>query len=381
MYLQGLSLQNFRNYSSKTLLFSQPITIVVAPNASGKTNLLEALHLLSTGESFRAGAVDDFIQVDQEYGRIKGKISKDGEESEIELLLTRGVVAGKRSAKKIFSVNGVRRVKQKVVGHLSVVSFIPEDLRLITGSPARRRSFLNDLLSQLDPEYTHALTTYEQTLKRRNKLLQLIRDNKIPATTLSYWNTSLLKHGVYLQEQRRQLFDRFTAIPFPMELSIQYDPSVISEARMAQYAEAELAVGHTLVGPHKDDYMVHFELNSQPPTTNHQPLSTHGSRGQQRMGVLWLKIAAFTFLKEKNGTPPLLLLDDIFSELDIKNRQLVLDLIAQTQTILSSAEEEVLELEELKQADIIRLWKPSSSSHMRGSILYYFLDSCLRRND
>ncbi len=360
MYLQGLSLQNFRNYSSKTLLFSQPITIVVAPNASGKTNLLEALHLLSTGESFRAGTVDDFIQVDQEYGRIKGKISKDSEESEIELLLTRGVVAGKRSAKKIFSVNGVRRVKQKVVGHLSVVSFIPEDLRLITGSPARRRSFLNDLLSQLDPEYTHALTTYEQTLKRRNKLLQLIRDNKIPPTTLSYWNTSLLKHGMYLQEQRRQLFDRFTAIPFPMELSIQYDPSVISEARMAQYAEAELAVGHTLVGPHKDDYMVHFSVqrshnNLHPTSYNLHPLSTHGSRGQQRMGVLWLKIAAFTFLKEKNGTPPLLLLDDIFSELDIKNRQLVLDLIAQTQTILSSAEEEVLELEELKHADVVRL--------------------------
>lgn len=357
MQLTGLSLQHFRNYPNKTFLFPNQTTIIIAPNASGKTNVLEAIQMLSIGESFRAGNVDDFIQIGQEYGRIKGKIVDDNQEhNEIELLLTRGMVNGKRSAKKIFSINEVRKQKKSVVGQLPVVSFIPEDLRLITGSPSRRRGFINDLISQLDPEYAYSLTTYDQTLKRRNKLLQQIKDGKASPTSLTFWNNSILKHGMYLQEQRRTIFDELNIIPFPLKLTIEYTPSVISEARLQQYADTEIAVGHTMVGPHKDDFMVNFQVeNVQVRDAHGHPLSTHGSRGQQRMGVLWLKVGMFELLKKKFTFPPLLLLDDIFSELDISNRNLVLDLTAQTQTILTSAEEVVLELDELKLADVIRL--------------------------
>lgn len=381
MQLSGLSLFHFRNYLNQTFLFKKPLTIIIAPNASGKTNILEAIHLLATGESFRSGTVDDFIQVDQELGRIKVKaetafqvssihyplstkdthlplgerkssdnVTGEGETFELELLLNHGIVSGKRVSKKIFSLNGVRKQKRGVVGKLPTVSFIPEDLRLITGSPSRRRGFLDTVITQIDQQYLTSLTTYEQTLRRRNKLLQQIRDGFAPRTALGYWDMSLIKHGEYIQKVRADTLAFFNSIDFPLKFRVEYEQSVMSRQRLDQYSVQEVASGHTLVGPHKDDISVHYPLS-----TIHYPLFTHGSRGQQRMGVLWLKLGAFELLKKKHGYPPLLLLDDIFSELDAKNRHRVLEIAKTTQTIMTSAEEEIPDMEELKDADIIRL--------------------------
>lgn len=357
MFLKGLSLQAFRNYSHQTFLFKKPLTIILAPNASGKTNILESIHLLSTGQSFRSGTIDDFIQIDQEFGRIKSKVLSQNEDKELELLLTKGLVNGKRTAKKIFSLNEVRKTAKSVLGLLPTVSFIPEDLRLITGSPSRRREFLNTSLIQLDPQYAQSLTTYDQTLRRRNKLLQQIREGETSPTVLSFWNQSLIKHGEYLQEKRRWFIDHLNALDFPLHFQVEYDVSVISTERLQKYASAEVASGHTLVGPHKDDIIVKFQVSNKISAVKNQlfPLFTHGSRGQQRMGVLWLKLGVFELLSTKNQEPPLLLLDDIFSELDIDNRQRVLDLVKKTQTILTSAEDDILSLPELREADIIRI--------------------------
>lgn len=349
--LTGVSLQHFRSYQNKTFLFSKPLTVFIAPNASGKTNLLESIHLLSTGESFRAGTVDDFIQVEKELARLKLKAELNNKESaEIELLLNHGLVSGKRVSKKIFSLNGVRKQKRAIVGLVPTIAFIPEDLRLITGSPSRRREFLDTVLTQIDQQYLTALSTYEQTLRRRNKLLQQIREGEAPRTTLSFWNMSLLKHGMYLQERRRFLIDQINQIDFPLQFQVDYDLSLLNEERLNQYSMQEVASGHTLVGPHKDDIIVKFKINGE-----YYALDTHGSRGQQRMGVLWLKLGAFEVIRQKLGKTPLLLLDDIFSELDRENRLRVLELAKTTQTIMTSAEEEVLEMPELSGADIIRL--------------------------
>lgn len=357
MMLTGVSLQHFRNYPNKTFLFTNQLTVFIAPNASGKTNLLEAIHLLSTGESFRAGTVDDFIQVEKELARAKMKVSVKNEQMaekhediEIELLLNHGLVSGKRVAKKIFSLNGVRKQKRAIVGLVPTIAFIPEDLRLITGSPSRRREFLDTVLTQIDQQYLTALSTYDQTLRRRNKLLQQIREGEAPRTTLSFWNMSLLKHGMYLQERRRFLIDEINRIEFPLQFQVDYDLSLLNEERLAQYGMQEIASGHTLVGPHKDDIVVKFKIQRE-----HYALDTHGSRGQQRMGVLWLKLGAFEVIRQKLGQTPLLLLDDIFSELDKENRLRVLELAKTTQTIMTSAEDEVLEMPELIGADIIRL--------------------------
>lgn len=405
MHISGLSLQSFRNYTNQTFLFSNPLTIFLAPNASGKSNILEAIHLLSTGQSFRSGVVDDFIQIGKEFGRIKAKIQDETESQEIELLLTTGMVSGKRSAKKIFSLNEVRKQQRGVIGLLPTVAFIPEDLRLITGSPPRRRGFLDTLGSQLDPQYLSSLTQYEQTLRRRNKLLQQVREGETSETTLTYWNQSIIKHGEFIQHARRQIIDELNSTEFSHQFEIEYKISVMSEARLEQYRRAEIASGHTLVGPHKDDIIVKFQilnskfqsfdklrtsgqtgkqenrienqessiketlgsepqntkilspktLNHEPNTTHLAPLSSHGSRGQQRMGVLWLKLGSFVLLEKKLQTKPILLLDDIFSELDAMNRKHVLDLTSKTQTIMTSAEEEILQIPELRGAEIVRL--------------------------
>jgi len=388
MFLTGISLQHFRNYTNQTFFFHKPLTIIQAPNASGKTNILEAIHMLSTGASFRDGTIDDFIQIDQEYGRIKAALmTGDDEKSEVELLLSHGTVGGKSTQKKIFSINGVRKQLRHGIGQLSCVSFIPEDLRIITGSPTRRRKFLDTLLSQLDQEYIHNLTTYEQALRRRNKVLQQIREGETPRTALAFWDQSVLKHGIFVQEKRRALIDQLNLQRTECHnqssiinvqtssnnkfqsskrenlfdnFSIEYDSSVISEARLQQYAQAEIGAGHTLVGPHKDDIVVRFSIGdsrSRPMAGSgmtQYPLSTHGSRGQQRMGVLWLKIGSFELLKQKNGTPPVLLLDDIFSELDRENRSVVLQLAQHTQTIMTTAEEE-MEVRLDQESDKIRL--------------------------
>lgn len=343
------------------------MTVILAPNASGKTNILEAINILSTGESFRGGTVDDFIQVEKELSRIKIKATNESleddilssltdqpESIEIELLLNHGLVSGKRVSKKIFSLNGVRKQKRAIVGLVPTIAFIPEDLRLITGSPSRRREFLDTILTQIDRQYLTALSTYEQTLRRRNKLLQQIREQVVPRTVLSYWNLSLLKHGMYVQTKRRELIGRLNGIEFPLHFQVDYHLSLLNEERLHQYAREEVASGHTLVGPHKDDIVVKFDLSSTTIQDSY-PLFTHGSRGQQRMGVLWLKLGAFEVIRQALGKTPLLLLDDIFSELDIANRTRVLDLAKSTQTIMTTAEEEVLNMSELSGADIIRL--------------------------
>lgn len=356
--IQTLALQYFRNYTSHTFTFNQPTTIIVGPNAIGKTSIIEAAHLLSTGQSFRAGRVDEMIQFQQELGRIKAKIttpkavlaneeatyegeSGTAEETELEVLLTRGEVQGKRTLKTLYSVNGVRRRKKDFIGHFFTVVFRPEDMRLVEGSPSRRRQFLDTPLATLSSEYARSLSTYEQTLKRRNKLLEQVREGTSPETTLAYWNMSLIKHGEVLQQHRQAFLYSFQTVEFPLPFSVDYQPSLINQERITLYQKREIAAGHTLVGPHKDDFIV----NIQDP--RHQVsqfnIAEYGSRGQQRLAVLWLKVGELAYIEQKTEQSATLLLDDILSELDVDSRHRVLTLLGERQTIITTTEPRIVE--------------------------------------
>lgn len=368
MQFQGLSLQNFRSYSTRTFLFPKRTTIIVAKNASGKTSLIEAISLLSTGESFRAEHVAEMIQFNQEYARVKGKISQvvvqkemaddddepaTPEEIELEVLLTNGMLQGKKVQSRLYSVNNVRRRKKDFVGKFFTVVFRPEDMRLIEGSPTRRRQFIDTVLSVSDEHYAVALKTYEDGLKRRNRLLSQVQEGKAPRSVLVYWTNLLLKHGEVLQEKRRQFFGFFSEVEFPLSFSVQYEPSVISAERLEEYAEREVFAGHTLIGPHKDDFSVHLLLQDG----GMHNIAQYGSRGQQRMAVLWLKTAELQFLKQEVKFTPLLLLDDILSELDENHRHHVLFLLEGLQSIITTTEERMVE--EIQQVagdvDVLRL--------------------------
>jgi DNA replication and repair protein RecF len=330
---------------------------VVAPNGSGKTNLLEAMYLLATGNSERAHTIDEMIGWGAELASVTGVVEQaEGEYRELAVVLTRGQYLGKPTPKRRYLVDGVARLKAKFIGNLTALMFRPEDMRLIEGSPSRRRAFLDDILIQADFVYGRALTQYEAALKRRNKILDYIREGRARREQLAYWDQSLIKNGNILTEARRDFADYMSGVSTRFgEYQVQYDASPISPSRLEAHIEAEVALGYTLVGPHKDD----FRIISNPKLSNFQiegkgmDLMVYGSRGEQRLAVLFLKLASLQYLEERLGVKPILLLDDIFSELDDVHRREVVAMTSGHQTILTTAELDVAPL--LPEARIVKL--------------------------
>jgi DNA replication and repair protein RecF len=336
MIVQQLALQTFRTYAAQYFKLGSGTTIIVGPNAVGKTTIIEALHLLSTGHSFRAHKIEEMVQLGQELARVK--VSLD-DETILEMLLTRGEVQGKKSKATYYLVNGVKKTRKSLVGKLVSVVFRPEDMRLVEGSPSRRREFLDEVISQVDYNYVLALKTYNQALVRCNKVVEKIREGEMPAAALQYWEMQLVKHGTYLQQRRREFTAETAAVEFALPLSLEYLASVISEERADQYRQRSIAAGHWLIGPHKDDIDVQlpFTLDGQ-----RHSLATYGSRGQQRLGVLWLKMCALQYLQNRNNQPPLLLLDDIMSELDETSRSHVLSLLKGRQAVVTTTDHHLI---------------------------------------
>ncbi len=333
--LQSLHLHYFRNHFDVKVDLDEDIVVIVGDNGQGKTSLVEAAYLMATGTSFRADRAEEMVSFDQELARVTAKLSTD---DTLEVIVTRGMVQGKRTQARLFSVNQVRRRRKDFIGYLSAVVFRPEDMRLMEGSPSRRRTFMDSALIQSHPSYAVSLTTYEQALLRRNKILQAVREREMPVTVLTYWNNLIIKHGQVIQDARTRFLDSFSTTEFPVAFEVTYVPSLMSAERLAEYQPREIAAGHTLIGPHKDDFEVKFQWR---PGQAWQTVSTYGSRGQQRMAVLWLKLAELSYLKTTNDQLPLLLLDDIFSELDHEVRGLVMQLMTAQPTIVTTTESQV----------------------------------------
>ncbi len=346
MTLQSLSLQNFRSYSKKTFSFSPNTTLIVGPNTAGKTNILEAIMFLATGKSFRADQDREAIRWGEELSRMNAKCQTLNDKCELELVLTSGEVQGQQAPMKKYLVNGVPRRMVDFVGILRAVLFWPEHLELVTDSPSLRRRYLDSVLIQVDREYRRNLMSYERGLRQRNKLLDLVSEGKAGRQQLLFWNQLLIKAGGYITDKRGAYIDYINQCrTLNAKCQIEYDKSVISEARLEQYKEEEVAAKATLVGPHRDDFTIFKDKKE---------LSKYGSRGEQRLAVLWMKLSELGYIEKETGERPLLLLDDIFSELDDTHRALVIDLIGRQQTILTSADEGILEMIPKKTA-IIRL--------------------------
>ncbi len=337
MELNQLSLAHFRNYDTKIIKFDNLTTILVGPNAIGKTSIVEAVHLLASGDSFRATKIEQMIEFDQELARVKGKVQANGDEVTLEVILTKGKVQGKKVQKRIFSINDTRRAKRKFVGQILTVVFRPEDMRLIEGSKRRRRDFMDIPLSLIDSEYLRAVNTYSKALTKRNRLLTQIREGLMPRKTLTFWTLTVLKHGRIIQKKRQEFLEFFKSVDFPVPFSVEYDSSLMTEERMKKYAQREIAAGHTLIGPHKDNLIVKLAVETEASGEERRDIALYGSRGQQRMGVLWLKTCELAFLEHETQEKPLLLLDDVLSELDDNHQQLVLDLLDGNQTIITTA--------------------------------------------
>ncbi len=345
--LKNIILQNFRNYSKRSFEFSSNSTLIVGPNAVGKTNVLEAIYCLSTGKSFRADTEKELLQETEQVSRIAGQLEND----ELEIIWD-----NRERFQKLYRVNGVGKRQVDFAGHLLVVLFAPTDLDIVIGSPSLRRHYLDHVLSQVHKDYRLAQKIYEKAIRQRNRLLYRMKNGELspPAggenvnDQLSYWNELLIDKGEIIHNFRKGYLDYFNSSQntiLPLEL--QYDHSIISEMRLVKYKNEELAAGTTLVGPQRDDVKISYKPSLAADSTERKAesgkrigreLSTFGSRGEQRLGVFVLKLAELDYIEAQTGQRPILLLDDIFSELDTENRKHILGVIPRQQTILTTTD-------------------------------------------
>ncbi len=348
MHVTSLGLENFRNYASLRIEPGTGLNIFVGLNAQGKSNLLESLYILATSKSTRAAKDTELIRFEQPAARVRADVIRDkNSDIEIELILS-------QTEKKTARINGVRHTRlAEVIGQVNAVLFDSGDLEIIRGEPSVRRRFLDLEISQTSPRYVHALGAFRKSLEQRNRLLRDLRDGRAGGDargSLPAWNAQMAQHGARLVERRRLFLERLASLAAEVHktlsdgrdvLEIVYQPSFavndLSDAESIQQrfqealeavAAEEFARGTTLRGPQRDDVCF---------TVNGQDCRAFGSQGQQRTVALSLKLAERQLIEELVGEPPLLLLDDVLSDLDDARRRHLFELTAQagSQTFLS----------------------------------------------
>jgi DNA replication and repair protein RecF len=338
--LDSLAIADFRGYAVLEAEFGAGPQLVWGPNAAGKTSLIEAIVLLAWGQSHRTSTDAELIRWGADLARVEGRAGAET----IEVALVRPgapPVAGIGGRKRI-RVNGVPRRASALIGLLRTVVFAPEEMLLVSGAPGLRRAALDRLAAQRSPAYLRDLTTYGRALQQRNSLLRAIREEQASRDELRLWDVPLVEAGGAVVGQRLRLLEglgeplaRAHAEIAPDEaaagrLSISYltnapalpgeTPADALRRRLAETADKEVWNGSTLIGPHRDDLV--FELGGR-------DMSGFASRGQQRTAILALKLAELDLLTAHDGRPPLLLLDDVFSELDPDRRSHLVRRIAE----------------------------------------------------
>ncbi|MDD3825897.1 MAG: DNA replication/repair protein RecF [Anaerolineae bacterium] len=359
MRLTQLSLFNFRNYVRLVLDLPAGVTVLLGDNAQGKTNLLEAVYYLATSRSPHAGTdreVVNWLTPESEplpFTRLVGKVSRAGGDLTIEITLTQQGEAEGRYRKQI-RLNGVPHRAMDLLGHLNVVLFLPEDIALVSGPPGGRRHYLDATLCQIDPGYCRALSRYNQILTQRNALLRDLRERGGEVGQLAFWDEQLVEHGALLVARRRECLGDLDELVREVHaeltdgaerLRLDYLPSLdlengetVAQAFVAQLRSLrtrEIAAGVTLVGPHRDDMAFLIDgVNA----------GTYASRGQQRTTALALKLAEVALMSRATGERPVLLLDDVLSELDAHRRSFLLRVLddGPQQSIITTTDLHVL---------------------------------------
>ncbi|MGI8420186.1 MAG: DNA replication/repair protein RecF [Candidatus Levyibacteriota bacterium] len=353
MILRSLSLQNFRNYAKAHFTFDPQLTVVVGPNASGKTNLVEAIGILSVGKSFRTSKEKQLIAFEKLVTHIEGEIGDEDEAETIHITIS---VSPQGMLQKRYLINGVSKRRSSLVGLLPIVLFTPLDLDIVSGQPGSKRRFLDEILEQTDQEYADALMTYQKALRQRNALLEVVQaTGRRDTDRFAYWDNLLITNGQFVTEKREEFIryiNLFEKHLFPFTLV--YDKSLMSEERLLQYKTAEVGSGMTLVGPQRDDIIIQ---SMHPVSREFEDVKYFCSRGQQRLVTLELKNAQISYLKEQLHVQPLLVLDDIFSELDSAHISYVLQMTHDYQTIITTTHKEFLAADMGKVNAVIELEK------------------------
>ena len=332
MYVKTLSLKNFRNLTDISVDLNNSVNIFYGDNAQGKTNLLESIHFCATGRSQRTHVDKELICFDRVHAHAQVLVYRGHTFDKIDLHL-------KKDTKKAIAVNGIPVKKlSDLFGILRIVIFSPEDLNLIKSGPGERRRYIDMQLCQISSLYYYDLQQYYKILKQRNTLLKKIQKDKNLEQSLFVWDEQLVKHGMKIIYHRQQFVNKINDIAkqihsnitnFKEELLIQYQHHTSAEnfaMKLKRALNKDIMLGNTSVGIHKDD--ISFFINDR-------EVKIYGSQGQQRTASLSAKLAQINIVKEETNEYPVLLLDDVLSELDESRQRFLIDNIRYVQTIIT----------------------------------------------
>lgn len=363
MFLRRLALQNYRNIDKFDLQLDRKVNIFIGPNAQGKTNILEAIYVLALTKSHRTNQDKELIRWNETETFLHGEVDKKYGVNQLNLVISQ---QGKKA-----KINGLEQKKlSQFVGMLNVVLFAPEDLDIVKGAPGIRRRFLDMEIGQVHPRYLHDIMQYQKILTQRNNYLKQIQQQKnSKSELLEVWNEQLAACGVKIINKRQSFIKKLqiwaervhSGITNQNEImTIRYAPSfdlqgsedetVLFEqfmVKLKQVKDQEIRRGVTLVGPHRDDML--FYINSK-------EVQQYGSQGQQRTTALSLKLAELELINEEVGEYPILLLDDVLSELDqFRQTKLIETFQNKVQTFITTTGIESVNVSKLNDAAIFQI--------------------------
>lgn len=323
------------------------MSLIVGENARGKTSLLEAVYTSVYGTGFRESREMELIQWDIDSGLVETTFRGDGGETLFQIQLRRE--AEDRVKKTFYVHKTIKSFIQYRKMQTQAVLFAPQHIEVITGSPARRRVYVDTVLSAYDFEYRKKLRNYENALRKRNKVLEQYVSLSQLQQEITFWNEYLIEQAFYLTQKRGEYtkYLNKNTKSSGKEFTIEYIKDEFTAERLAKVNPQELRMRRTVIGPQKDDFIIYLHDPSK------KNVSLYGSRSEQRMAIFWLKLQELELFEQASRQKPLLLLDDIFSELDHHNRELVMQMIGSYQTIATTTEEEIKGLVHLP--EIIRL--------------------------
>jgi len=352
LYIENIALKGYRNYLNKAVEFSRGVNIFKGENAQGKTNLLEAVYFLSCGKSFRTQKDSDLINFSQEKAYLKAGFCNAGGTGTVEALL-------QRDGKKSMKLNGqpVKRLSE-LFGQFLTVVFSPEELKVIKESPSLRRRFIDMELGKLRPAYIYDLQRYEKAMQSKNALLKSNMKEEQVKKLASVFNLQLAEYGEAIIKRRikyiQVLNEKAKAIHENLaggreQMGIRYQPCVdtanIREAlyrALEESIKAEIENGFTMVGPHREDFIF---------TIDQRDAKVFGSQGQQRSALLSVKLATAQLIREALKERPVVLLDDVLSELDIHRQMALLQLLGDMQILITTASDTPKEFKNLPVAE------------------------------
>ncbi len=332
MYIKSLELNNFRNYKDLSMEFHPEKNILYGDNAQGKTNILEALYYCGMTKSHKGSKEKEIIRMNEKEAHIRMCIVKQGVNRRIDMHL-------RRNKSKGVAIDGIPiRKSSELFGLVNMVFFSPEDLGIIKNGPSERRRFLDMEICQIDKVYFHDLSQYNKIINQRNNLLKQISSDSSLMGTLDIWDEQLVEYGTKIIRRRKSHIEELNEVITPIHdklsggrevLTLQYEANSLAEdlgLKLAMNRERDLYQKITSVGPHRDD--VEFDIGDI-------DIRKYGSQGQQRTAALSLKLAEIELVKKATKDFPILLLDDVLSELDRNRQHYLLDSIEDIQTIIT----------------------------------------------